>query len=67
MTTGRASWDVVTLASVLSTLCRGRVSEPLSAYMTTRDIAAYLGVKPSTGTAYVAWLSPSPEGITYIG
>src|SRR4029453_2030150 len=31
-----------------------RVSEPLSAYMTTRDIAAYLGVKPSTVTAYVA-------------
>jgi hypothetical protein len=27
---------------------------PLSAYMTTRDIAAYLGVKPSTVTAYVA-------------
>jgi hypothetical protein len=24
------------------------------AYMTTRDIAAYLGVKPSTVTAYVA-------------
>jgi excisionase family DNA binding protein len=31
-----------------------RVSEPLSAYMTTRDIAAYLGVKQSTVTAYVA-------------
>jgi excisionase family DNA binding protein len=31
-----------------------RVSEPLSAYMTTRDIAAYLGVKPSTVTAYVS-------------
>ena len=31
-----------------------RVSEPLSAYMTTRDIAAYLGIKQSTVTAYVA-------------
>jgi excisionase family DNA binding protein len=31
-----------------------RVSEPLSAYMTTKDIAAYLGIKPSTVTAYVA-------------
>jgi excisionase family DNA binding protein len=31
-----------------------RVSEPLSAYMTTSDIAAYLGVKLSTVTAYVA-------------
>jgi excisionase family DNA binding protein len=41
-----------------------RVSEPLSAYMTTRDIAAYLGVKPSTVTAYVArGQFPTPDAV----
>jgi excisionase family DNA binding protein len=41
-----------------------RVSEPLSAYMTTRDIAAYLGVKPSTVTAYLArGQFPTPDAV----
>jgi excisionase family DNA binding protein len=41
-----------------------RVSEPLSAYMTTRDIAAYLGIKPSTVTAYVArGQFPGPDAV----
>ena len=39
------------------------VSEPLSAYMTTRDIAAYLGVKPSTVTAYVARGQPPADAV----
>jgi hypothetical protein len=41
-----------------------RVSEPLSAYMTTRDIAAFLGVKQSTVTAYVArGQFPAPDAV----
>jgi excisionase family DNA binding protein len=41
-----------------------RVSEPLSAYMTTRDIAAYLGIKPSTVTAYIArGQFPGPDAV----
>lgn len=30
------------------------MSEPLSHYMTLRQVAAYLGVKPSTITAYIS-------------